>query len=971
MLQPDFRNPSSPRSQGLRSFSDGDEHHFKGNPNYVFKDSRYHLAHPKPEKLRAHIADAVQTGNLKVYGWQRQSWDGSNWGSLDERESELFSRLTGAANGDEWVRRLTAGLPFEGIRAEFRLTEHDETFSSDQLYNMRAEHGDGWDDVEDDGQYFYRTRMVDPAEDWEPEDEEDEPPEAYQETEYYHPRLGRWDSEPPEGADAFYNPVATVSLKHPELGKMTRTVYEDPDGSGRIAYQAYWEAGKLGSGLSQFIYQSQMEAYGAAGVDKVKVHANISVGGYAWARHGFDLDDLDEEQYDYIDSYRDRVREQLQRARDEADQDSTDPHDMLGSYPLDIDQALRDGLHGEMSDEDFLAHATSKDWHPDVAAALMEHIRAGNRSAEDVMHHVLGQVGKKPEDFTTGHQLVQHLLDAREIGASPEEWDKYDRTIMARNQGTRHLRELENGYNNELDWYLRELKHSGMDPGEAQRVMALASQPEPPKPGKSRFEHSEIASAYDGWKDLTGWEPGESEATQHLDEVEAQIDDADTMFELSGIKLPPELADSLGVDPNIAQRALLGQSWHGVQDIYRSGGNGDGNSYRASKLVNMVHDSSVSTGEVRGVLSASAPTEPGGSAVNAGEATSDPQATRASRPPAAPVTGETAPASAWASVLGSGYRPLDFQSAHEVLGVARAQARNMGVSVDDEGMQRVLDHFRNSLGTTASPESVRHSVKWDKHMDSAAPTDFANAAQVMSHANLDPQAVPDPSTMNALLDHWDLYTRRTGKNEELPGVATATYERELTANLLGDPSVRREDLPSHLDGFLDLIHQRHTQRSGDPLRGSELHSALRYWQGGTHPSAANRRDQYPLTGTVAAALPQLLPVHLGQTPSDTAAFEQHLDTRGRAYPHYGIEEAHRIAHRVMRGSPEVAARPPLQVHEARELFKDISTRLGQSVESVLSLPPAHQVELLQAVGLTRGRALRAMTLMARSADPSS
>lgn len=52
-------------------------------------------------------------------------------------------------------------------------------------------------------------------------------------------------------------------------------------------YHAFFEAGSTGEGSGKKFFRTSMGVYKNLGVSNVKVYANISVGGYAWARYGY------------------------------------------------------------------------------------------------------------------------------------------------------------------------------------------------------------------------------------------------------------------------------------------------------------------------------------------------------------------------------------------------------------------------------------------------------------------------------------------------------------------------------------------------------------------------------------------------------------------------------------------------------------------------------------------------------------
>lgn len=68
----------------------------------------------------------------------------------------------------------------------------------------------------------------------------------------------------------------------------------------REVYHAFFKAPKelQGNGLSKRVINIYYEQYKKAGIDKIKVTANIDVGGYAWAKYGFSAP----EQYEVLNA---------------------------------------------------------------------------------------------------------------------------------------------------------------------------------------------------------------------------------------------------------------------------------------------------------------------------------------------------------------------------------------------------------------------------------------------------------------------------------------------------------------------------------------------------------------------------------------------------------------------------------------------------------------------------------------------
>ena len=75
---------------------------------------------------------------------------------------------------------------------------------------------------------------------------------------------------------------------------MTREFKRDDSGD-LVAVHDYFKAGRTGGGLAKDVMRASMDEYKKLGIDKVTVHANIDVGGYAWAKFGFRSDDAEGE----------------------------------------------------------------------------------------------------------------------------------------------------------------------------------------------------------------------------------------------------------------------------------------------------------------------------------------------------------------------------------------------------------------------------------------------------------------------------------------------------------------------------------------------------------------------------------------------------------------------------------------------------------------------------------------------------
>lgn len=71
-----------------------------------------------------------------------------------------------------------------------------------------------------------------------------------------------------------------------QVGRWQRAI----EGEGKIIHAAFKMEEKA-TGFGRKFYQKSEEVYLAAGIKEVSLHANGSVGGYAWARMGFDFDE--------------------------------------------------------------------------------------------------------------------------------------------------------------------------------------------------------------------------------------------------------------------------------------------------------------------------------------------------------------------------------------------------------------------------------------------------------------------------------------------------------------------------------------------------------------------------------------------------------------------------------------------------------------------------------------------------------
>jgi len=80
----------------------------------------------------------------------------------------------------------------------------------------------------------------------------------------------------------FYDPDGS------SIGNFTRIIHDD----GEI-HNDYMTLSRTGTGFGAKFYKNAEDNYIANGIKRVTIFANISVGGYAWARMGFDFEDND------------------------------------------------------------------------------------------------------------------------------------------------------------------------------------------------------------------------------------------------------------------------------------------------------------------------------------------------------------------------------------------------------------------------------------------------------------------------------------------------------------------------------------------------------------------------------------------------------------------------------------------------------------------------------------------------------
>ena len=126
------------------------------------------------------------------------------------------------------------------------------------------------------------------------------------------------------GETGFSSKITTINTSSYEAGGITvEGVIKDEDGTsvgrftreinrdGKIHHSYFKLDSDQGQGVGRIFYQEAEEAYVAAGMKEVRIGANLTVGGYAWARMGFDY-------YNAPDTYdrrdvRDRFSDQVKK----------------------------------------------------------------------------------------------------------------------------------------------------------------------------------------------------------------------------------------------------------------------------------------------------------------------------------------------------------------------------------------------------------------------------------------------------------------------------------------------------------------------------------------------------------------------------------------------------------------------------------------------------------------------------------
>jgi 8-oxo-dGTP pyrophosphatase MutT (NUDIX family) len=124
-----------------------------------------------------------------------------------------------------------------------------------------------------------------------------------------------------------------------QIGTVSRQFYL---GTDNYAYHAFLQIDRAaqGSGFAEIFNANLFDWYRRSGITKVKVHANIDVGGYTWARQGFDFETVAEARA-YLTASADRIRKALRQAKP--------PAGLTQQDLLDLQQYVADMLAGKIA----------------------------------------------------------------------------------------------------------------------------------------------------------------------------------------------------------------------------------------------------------------------------------------------------------------------------------------------------------------------------------------------------------------------------------------------------------------------------------------------------------------------------------------------------------------------------------------------------------------------------------------------
>jgi hypothetical protein len=185
---------------------------------------------------------------------------------------------------------------------------------------------------------------------------------------------------------------------------ISRTFTRKPDGSLEVVHDAFkLPVDKRGAGIAKKVLRDSMNEYERLGVKKVTLHANLNVGGYAWAKFGFKATDPQM----LADDLRNFITNNLESGQDAPDEDwGGERRRRFTSRAQEAREALQEELM------DFVAQHESDPKLPWLIAGLS-------------MPATLNVVGKQ----YTGKEIGKKLLIEQSWDA---ELDLSDKEAMAR-----------------------------------------------------------------------------------------------------------------------------------------------------------------------------------------------------------------------------------------------------------------------------------------------------------------------------------------------------------------------------------------------------------------------------------------------------------------------------------------------------------------------------------------------------------
>jgi hypothetical protein len=727
-----------------------DAPHFKDDIHYTLRQGRYHLVNPHaPEDLMDHLKGAAEGAHvLNLFHYGYQNWDGTSMQpGMNAEDSSTVANAWGVSNRAELLKRLTAGLPGnedEHLKVEISdaASTYDYADFVSELENDPAnreghdEHGDfnnfshkrvGYNG----GAIISRSREIGTNEDGTHE----------LETHYWDHPNGDWTEDE---KITKLKPKVRSTVSNSQLGTLVRVIQPNDQDGGTEGYQELWSGGPTGENASSLIYQSNMEAYAAAGCNRVVVHAGLSVGGYAWARHGFDEESGD------IDNFKSEIKDHLDRLHvDHGDGSSGSgstreelPNGPAGMWEEHMpDDEAPDDYETRQDVETQAKNMNLSVNTADVLGSYHAHYAEGRHTDDEIGEHILHQAGLDSgqthgmDDDDVKQQLSQY---SRRLGAPMR---GHATAVVTHNRGLanhenalKHLaqypsveeraRKLREGRHPDSgipqeDWdrvaereiardsggLWQQQHNAAMDWSDPARVSPHPGEYTGPRP----LSRGEEAAARQVWRDREGVgddddnidssNPFNAEA---LEDLKDDADNLSYMHEVAAFTLPKHLRSVLqgtGTSHLIGKEVLLGAGWHGQYPLDSGIRNPQvlaGNMYRAQKILARA-TSDLSGGTV---------TQGGGKTAAAGGGVTDLAAMRAER------LAQTNPADGSGDVIR--YRALRnayFPGTDE-----------NEIAMKDEKQQRVLLGGGEMLDNDANTEAgIRHLQRVRARLAAAPP----------------------------------------------------------------------------------------------------------------------------------------------------------------------------------------------------------------------------------------------------------